>query len=274
MARILVVGHVNHDRLWRLDRPLRPGGRIGFGAREVRIGGGGYCTGSQLLALGHAVVLVSALSGDRRGSETRAKLAADGFDMTHVVKADGDTKLTEILLEPSGERTILTPRTASRRVVELSGEVEAEAAYVNCLNPGPRLVARLETLPFVVSQFPVLEDATPRPADLVIGSRDDFPGESLESLWQRGGRHCGGRMKRLVLTDGPRPVAILDGRGVATVPLARQVQTGNVIGAGDSFAAALIAALLDGMPIEDAASAASLTTAAWLEARDSIDPAP
>ncbi|PTM93552.1 PfkB family carbohydrate kinase [Mycoplana dimorpha] len=273
MARVLVIGHVNHDRLWRLDQPLRPGGRIGWTAREVCLGGGAFFTGAQLLSLGHAAVLVSTLCGDQLGRETRTRLAADGFDVTHVAEPDGETALTEILLEPSGERTILNARSALMRVVELSGEPIAEAAYINCLNPGRRAVARLETLPFVVSQFPVREDAAARPADLVIGSRDDFPGESLEFLWRRAASHCGGRLKHLVLTDGPGPITILDGRSVQTVVPARQVPTSNAIGAGDTYAAGLIAALLDGLPIEVAARAASETTAQWLEARERVDPA-
>lgn len=26
--RIVVIGHINHDRIWRLTEPLRAGGRI------------------------------------------------------------------------------------------------------------------------------------------------------------------------------------------------------------------------------------------------------
>ncbi|WP_182308091.1 hypothetical protein [Ciceribacter thiooxidans] len=35
---IVVVGHVNHDHIWRITEPLRPGGRISFSERSLRLG--------------------------------------------------------------------------------------------------------------------------------------------------------------------------------------------------------------------------------------------
>ena len=47
--RVIVVGHINHDRIWRLTEPLRAGGRIAWSSRETRLGGGGYFTARRLL---------------------------------------------------------------------------------------------------------------------------------------------------------------------------------------------------------------------------------
>ncbi|MCM0752508.1 hypothetical protein DEA98_18920 [Brucella pseudogrignonensis] len=109
MARVLVIAHLNHDRIWELDGPLKSGSRVSWGKRETRLGGGGYFTGSPFLALGHEVALVSSLGNDALGDTARSELSELGFDMQHVYKRDSGTHITDILLEPSGERTILTP---------------------------------------------------------------------------------------------------------------------------------------------------------------------
>ena len=52
MARVLVIAHLNHDRIWELDGPLKSGSRISWGKREIRLGGGGYFTGSPFFGSG------------------------------------------------------------------------------------------------------------------------------------------------------------------------------------------------------------------------------
>lgn len=97
---------VTIDRIWELTGPLQSGARISWRNREVTLGGGGYFTGLPFLKLKHDVALVSSLGNDALGSEARQFLATIGFDMRHVMTRDAATHLTEIFLEPSGERTI------------------------------------------------------------------------------------------------------------------------------------------------------------------------
>jgi len=52
MARVLVIAHLNHDRIWELDAPLKSGSRVSWGKREIRLGGGGYFTGSPFFGSG------------------------------------------------------------------------------------------------------------------------------------------------------------------------------------------------------------------------------
>ena len=107
MGTVIVVGHVNHDRVWSLASPLASGARITYSDRTVRLGGGGFHTGAQLAKLGNEVRLVSNLMDDGHGQAALATLKAIGFDLRHVTMLAGETLFTEILLEPNGERTIL-----------------------------------------------------------------------------------------------------------------------------------------------------------------------
>ena len=268
MARVLVIAHLNHDRIWELDGPLKSGSRISWGKRETRLGGGGYFTGSPFLALGHEVALVSSLGNDALGETARSELSELGFDMQHVLTRDSGTHITEILLEPSGERTILTPSDGPMRLFRLDGNVKADAAYINCFNPDATILKTLASIGLVVSQFPLSETSVPRPADLMIGSKGDFPELDDDALWRKAHHFCGPRLKHLVMTDGARTITIYDGRETRTVQPMRRATVSNTIGAGDHFSACLISAMLSGAAIEDAASAASKATTEWLEQRD------
>jgi ribokinase len=67
VARILILGSVNLDRVWRLEAPLRAGGRTGYREVDARVGGGGFNTGCALIALGHDVAIAASLAGDGGG---------------------------------------------------------------------------------------------------------------------------------------------------------------------------------------------------------------
>jgi len=265
MHRVIVIGSVNHDRIWQLEDALTPGGRLRFSAREVHLGGGGFHTGCQLLDLGANVALVTRLMQDEKGLSALKTLNAAGFDTTHVAMLPGETEPLEILLEPNGERTIIAPAGRSRAPLSVSGALTGEAAYLNALLLEEGLVTRLHDVPLVVSQLP-LRPATPRPADYVVTSRDDA-GEEAPAVWRRAMELAGPRLKMLVLTDGPRRIMLYDGSRSIAVDPAPAVKVASTIGAGDRFSGAFLFALLDGLDAASAAAEASRLTADWLRRR-------
>jgi len=183
MHRVIVIGSVNHDRIWQLLDPLTPGGRLRFSSREMHLGGGGFHTGSQLLDLGADVALVTRVMQDEQGQAVLNAVRAMGFDTRHVATLPGKTEPLEILLEPNGERTILGPADRSRAALSAEGPLGGDAAYLNAVLLEEGLVAKLDDIRLVVSQLP-LRPATPRPADYVVTSRDDM-GEELPDVWHR-----------------------------------------------------------------------------------------
>ncbi|MFK0160955.1 PfkB family carbohydrate kinase [Rhizobium sp. NPDC090279] len=264
MPRVIVIGSVNHDRIWQLDAPLVPGGRIQFSSRTTQLGGGAFYTGRQLLELGADVAIVTRLMPDEQGQAALKSLVSAGFNIEHITMAAGETAPLEILLEPSGERTIIAPAGRSQPHTA-SGNLSGAGVYINALALDESLVAQIDAQPLVVSQFP-LRPATPRPADYVISSRDDVP-DDLTLAWQRAGQIAGSRLKMLVLTDGTRPITLFDGSQTVEVAPADRVDTTNTIGAGDRFAGSFLFSLLEGKPPAAAARDASRTTAEWLRRR-------
>lgn len=269
MPDILVIAHLNHDRIWQLDSALESGARISWTTRDIKVGGGGFFTGTQLLNLGHRVMLVSSLGNDTHGRSARQMLVNMGFDMSHVFERDSETRITDILLEPSGERTILNQSSAANRVFALQDTVTAQAAYFNCHAPDEHIIAAMAAIPFVVTQLPISIDAEPRPADLAITSKSDFPELDIQAIWERAVKLCGIRLKHLVVTDGTRCTGIYDGNALHTVTPVKRNSVKNTIGAGDTFAASLTSAILSGLAIQDAVHNASAATADWLALIDS-----
>jgi len=266
MSTVIVVGHVNHDQVWLLTSPLAPGARITYSRRAVRLGGGGFHTGTQLARLGNHVRLVGNLMDDNHGRAALATLKASGIDTGYVTMRVGETQLTEILLEPSGERTILNSGGQMRPLFVAPEPVSGDAAYLNALVLDAGLIASLETIPLVISQLP-LRTASPRPADIVIGSRADFPGEDMQGIWERASHIAGPRLKTLVLTDGTRPISLYDGKALSHVTPLKRVSVPDTIGAGDCFTGIFLHGLLQGLSLAVSAEQASQQTAEWLSER-------
>ncbi|MFB9948419.1 PfkB family carbohydrate kinase [Rhizobium puerariae] len=262
MHRVIVIGSVNHDRIWHLENSLRPGGRLRFSTRETHLGGGGFHTGRQLLDLGADVALVTGLMRDEQGLAAMDTLDRMGFDTRHVAMRPGDTMPLEILLEPSGERTILAPSDRRHVALSINEALKGDAAYLNVLLLEEPLVAKLDDIPLVVSQLP-LGPATPRPADYIVTSRDDAD-EEPAGVWRRAVDLAGSRLKMLVLTDGPRSITLYDGVRSIQVEPAQAVRGVSTIGAGDRFSGAFLFSLLSGRDAATAAAEASQIIADWL----------
>ncbi len=268
MHRVLVIGSVNYDRIWRLDAPLAPGGRQRVCDKTLVLGGGGFHTGCALHDLGARVVLVSRLKRDEFGRSALTALNEIGFETQHVELLEGETEPLDILLDPSGERTILTPIRAGQEPLRLAGTPMTAAAYLNALNLDDSLLQELARIPLVISQLP-LRPATARPADYVVSSRADA-GPDIAATWTRASTLAGARLKALVITDGPRPVTVYDGAMSSTVDTTPIDGLRSSIGAGDRFCGALLLALLDGKQIAEAVAIASSNTADWLRRQPSV----
>lgn len=264
---VIVIGHINHDRIWRLNSALRPGGRISWSQRHIRLGGGGYYTARRLMELGRPVRLVASLCDDAHGRWARDILTRRHFDLSAVTTATGETDCADVLLEPHGERTILSNEKRISRSFSIPAPIPGEAFYVNGARLCDAIVQSLAAAPLVLSQFP-LGTPTPRPADVMVGSKADFPDLDLETIWQRAKGIAGERLKHLALTDGPHETTLFDGATRRQIHVDHVVSTADTIGAGDSFSAALLDRLIAGDSLETAAQRAGEATADWLEQRD------
>ena len=259
MSNLLVIGALALDRPVWVEGPLRAGGRLRGrtlgGAFEGRLGGGGANAGCALAAAGHAVMAGSVLADDDDGRRVRALAQAAGLDLTLVSSRSGASSRTMILLEPSGERTIVVldgampdPRPGldppSRHP-----QVRPEGAFIRSPYPGAADWARATAGP-VVLHWPA--PGYDGKADLVVASAEDLPAGMAQDPFEAAASRLGARLQWLVLTHGADGAVAHGKAGARIAAKAPPAVTRDATGAGDIFAAGLLDALTGGAAMDQA----------------------
>ncbi|MDG4785826.1 PfkB family carbohydrate kinase [Micromonospora sp. WMMD1102] len=284
--RIVVVGDVVTDVLAVLAGPVAPGSDT---SAEIRVTGGGQAanTAAWLAWQGCPVTLVGAVGVDDAGSSRIAELTTLGVHC--AVRRDPDAPTgTVIVLAGDGERTMVTQRGANLRLTPeqvdaaLGETLDAGHLHLSAytlLDAGSRraglaalAAARgrgLSTSVDAASAEPLRRVGAPaflawvRDADLLLANADEAvvlagpgtPAAQARTL-TRVARH-------VVVKDGAAGAVWAERGGpVVSVP-ARRVPVRDVTGAGDAFAAGLLAARIGGAsPAEALDRAAELGAAA------------
>ena len=109
--RIIVVGDLVTDVLVAHDGPIQPGSDT---AAAITVGGGGQAanTAAWLARAGRPVTLIAAIGDDPAGRERTAELTAAGVDCAVRVHAGAVTGSVVVLAGPD-ERTMITDRGAA-----------------------------------------------------------------------------------------------------------------------------------------------------------------
>jgi sugar/nucleoside kinase (ribokinase family) len=259
MARVAVVGSVAEDEVLYLAEPFREGAHLECAKRERRLGGGAANAAVPLRHAGHEVVVVSPLGADERGDWLLGELRAAGIDTSAIVRVDGETTRSLILVDPDGERTIVNVhRAREERLGERLSRTEADALYVRSretdLAAPMAAIARRAT---VVAHVPPLTRGA-RPAHILLGSESDLPEPFVGDPWDAGEGIAGSLLRWVVMTMGAHGAEAVSAEERIATP-APAVSAVDTTGAGDVFAAGLVHALLDGRPMPGALD----TAVAW-----------
>ena len=279
------------------DIPLAPVTPAVFEAgstplERIAMGVGGDAANESLVLarLGHAPALISVVGDDAPGDYALRTLARAGVDVGRVVREDGlDTGINVVLIGEDGERRFITSRTGSLRRLGLNHILPAlkgpglEGAKVACL--ASLFVSPMLTLPDTARLFDALKaqgftlcaDTTRRKNGETLAdaadalSRLDYFFPNLEEAALLTGETDPDAVADALLACGVGHVALkLGGKGCLLksrterhiVPAVPGVRCVDTTGAGDTFAGAFIAALLEGRSFVDcgrfANSAASL----------------
>jgi fructokinase len=260
------------------------------GAVEAVPGGGPFNTARTLGRLGRPVAFLGRLSTDRFGAILRGGLAVEGVDLGLAVRTDDPTLLAVAELDAAGGATYrfygegtaapglaasdvpngLPPKTAALHVGTLGLVFEPMADTIERLvaaaPPDVLVMADPNCRPTAIrdsSAYRARLDRILRRVDVAKVSVDDLawldpgtaPPDAARRILDRG-------PVAVLVTDGPRPVRLVTGRGVTelAVPAVRVVDT---VGAGDAFGAGFLAAWTGaGRGRSDLADDAALATAA------------
>lgn len=269
-----------------VDIPLAPISPEAFAAHStpverIAMGAGGDALNEALVLarLGRAPLLVSVVGEDAPGDFVLRTLRDAGVDASCVVREAGlDTGINVVLVGADGERRFVTSRTGSLRRLSLAHILPAleapafERVKIACLASlfvSPRLTlsdtARLfdalkargvtlcadttrpkngETLADAAPALSRLDYFFPNLAEAAALTGETDPDAVADALLDCGVRH-------VALKLGGRGCLLASGATRRLVPAVPHIRPVDTTGAGDTFAAAFIAALLEGRDFID-----------------------
>jgi sugar/nucleoside kinase (ribokinase family) len=279
---IVVIGDLVEDVVVRLHETVAPGDDTAATITR-RPGGSASNTAMAVSALGGQARLVAALGDDDLGRRLAQQVRDAGVDVTVTIVDGGRSGTVVVLVDRSGERTMLTDRGCSagldglpagwdggitalhvpmyaladpamaRTVRWAAARARSLGATVSVDVSSARLVGDLGGRARVLA---VLDELGP---DVVLANDQEADALDLVARPPRG--------PLTVVKRGARPaVVIRDGRrlDVPAEPLERLVDS---TGAGDAFAAGLLVALGGGAAPVDAVHAGHRCAAAALASR-------
>jgi ribokinase len=261
MTRIAVVGHVEWVDFVPVERFPVPGEVVHATGSFTRAGGGGGVVSGVLAELGAEVDFFCALGSDVAGEAAAAQLTELGVRV-HVAWRDQPTRRAVTLLEPSGERTIIT--LGERLEPLASDQLEwerlhgADGVYFTAGDP-PALERARAAGVLVASpraRHALLQSGGPAIDALVFSARDED-----EGAWAA---QAAGRARLLVATEGAkggRWWGESEGSWEASQPPG---PPRDAYGCGDAFAAGFTFGLAEGASVSEAAAAGARCGARWL----------
>jgi len=281
VSGVVVLGDVMVDVVTRLSVPLAPGSDA---PALIRFHGGGSAanTAAWLAQAGADPVLVGRVGDDERGRGARDELRAAGVEALLVADPDLPTGTCVVIVGPDGERTMAPDAGANDGLsnADLSDDVLDAAGHLHVagyalLRPGSRPAARAAISRALEHGMPVSVDPSSAAllspefldhaagAGLLLPNADEARMLSGEGDPERAARALATRFGEVVVTLGADGALWTDGRESVradAVPVEAAVDS---TGAGDAFAAGLLAARLNGAaPAEALAAGARLAAEA------------
>lgn len=270
--KVFAAGGAHQDRRGRCFEPFHPGAS-NPGVMAESVGGAVLNAVRAMRRFGAAVSVVSARGGDRSGAAVAAALAEIGVADMSMTWLDRRTPTYTAILEASGDLVggladmalyeLMRPRVFSRRHIReamddsdfmlLDANLPADTIERLAVSAGKRPVAAIGVSPAKVGR---LAAAIPRfsmlflslaEATALVDGTADLPAENVVARLAETG--C----RQAVVTDGPRPAAIVADGTICwqAPPIVASLR--DVTGAGDTLAGAATFAVATGAPFLAAA---------------------
>ncbi|MCS6854789.1 MAG: carbohydrate kinase family protein [Elioraea sp.] len=246
-SRILCVGGINLDEAIRLESPLQAGEGVVGASLGLRPGGGAAIAAAALAQAGCRVTVAGVVGDDAHGAMLREVLAARGIDVSAIETKPGPTTRVLVLIDPSGERTIIA--VGGYRATELEGAGLLGGDYDAVLTKlhapiVPKIVAAHWAKGALTVAVLARHGRAPLAARVLIASEHDLEGRERDDPLTLGRTLCGAALEWVVVTRGANGAEAfgIDGSRHRVPAVAAQVV--DTTGAGDVFAAGLTEGLL------------------------------
>lgn len=258
---IAVLGSVNLDMTVRVRRLPLPGETVTNGELQCFPGGKGANQALAARRLGAKVDLIACVGDDTNATDALHLLRAEGVDLTQVcIDRDAPTGIAMITVDDAAENQIVVAPGANRK---LSPQriVVPEAAAMIC-----QLEVPIDTLLEVARQFSGflcinLAPVCDVPEELIVRA-DLIVVNEIEAAYYNQKLHRAPGM--VALTFGSRGARLMRGAQMLANQAPPTVNAVDTTGAGDTFTAALVLALVEQQSPEEAlafaCAAAALST--------------
>ena len=270
--RIAIVGSLNIDHTFTVDRIPAPGETVTASHSSMSYGGKGANQALAACRAGASVALIGCVGDDFDGRQYQTYLLEAGIDtrgISRIAENDTPTGSAFIAVESSGENTIivnsganrfLTPKLIDQHasliaqsdalLLQLECPLDAVARAVRIardnnilvfINPSPWNETFLET--HIDCDCLILNE---REAASLVGLDPFEPSYLAKDLLETA------RTKCLIVTRGADSVLAIDSNGTVLEALPPIVSPVDTVGAGDAFTGAIAVALAEGQSLSDA----------------------
>lgn len=278
---VVVVGSSMVDLIAYMPRAPRAGETVPGDDFQVGTGGKGANQAVMAARLGTRVVFAGRVGTDAYAPMTRAALAGEGIDLSHLEEVPGPSGLAPIWVEADGtNRIVVIPganaaldAASARRAVEAfpdAGVVLAQLETPQEATAAAFAAARERGIVTVLNPAPwhPLEAAVLEHCDWLVPNEHEFAelarelGLAADGASDEAVRAAAEKLgKNLVVTRGERDVVLVERGELATVPVGA-AEVVDTTGAGDAFVGAFVHGLASGMaPIAAADLASRCATA-------------
>ena len=248
MAEVVVFGVVAADVILRVQRIPAPGDHVNAEALGWRIGGSSANVACGLSMAGHHVRLVGPVGTDSMGDNLLAELEQCGVDTEYSFRADAASPRTLILLDGTGERTIIAVDSgagpSSFLPVRGPDLRSVDCVYVEGYTRYPAGTAAAAESALVATSPPV-PGATAWPAIIVVGSETQYNDVAPAGIFEAVRSVSGERLKWVVVTRGRQGADAYAASSDVHVDAVAANQI-DATGAGDAFTVGMLHGLLLG----------------------------
>jgi site-specific DNA-methyltransferase (adenine-specific) len=248
VAEVVVFGVVAADVVLRVPRIPAPGDQVNAEALGWRIGGSSANVACGLSTAGHHVRLVGPVGTDAVGDHLLTELEHYGVDTGYCFRADAASPRTLILIDDTGERTIIAVDSGaepSSFLPERGPDLRsADCVYIEGYTRYPTGTAAGAESALLVTSPPV-PGATTWPATVVIGSETQYSDVTPAGMFEAVRSVSGERLKWVVVTRGRKGADAYAASSDVHVDAVAADQI-DATGAGDAFTVGLLHGLLQG----------------------------
>ncbi len=264
MCRVVVVGSANMDLVGTAPALPRPGETV-LGDEFVMVPGGKGANQAMAAAkAGASCAFLGTLGSDQFGVTLRARIQASGVDMAYTRISYGASGVAIVMVDDTGENSIMVLPGANSTLTDLSAEEfaairDADVLLLQLEIPLETVIAaaRAANGRVVLNAAPARELPDDLLAEVDLLVVNEVEAQVITGSGRENMRALLKLAPRVVLTIGAEGAWYLDREGTSVHVPAFPVETVDSTAAGDAFLGALAVAWGEGRDLVDAVRWAS-----------------